>query len=107
MRGKGERGRARPPVLRSAMSVCGEEDFGEEDRGPRRNRESLALVAFAAAGRALEREADGWFVWIPVLFAAGIIAYFALQNEPDPRIAFALVLGALGLCPCPASQLGE
>jgi hypothetical protein len=74
------------------MSVCGEEDFGEEDRGPRRNRESLALVAFAAAGRALEREADGWFVWIPVLFAAGIIAYFALQNEPDPRIAFALVL---------------
>ncbi len=80
------------------MAVRGEEDLGEEGRGPRRNRDGLLLMALAAAGRALEREADRWFVWIPVLFAGGILAYFALQNEPDPRVALALVIGALGLC---------
>ncbi len=81
------------------MSVRGEEDFGEEDRGPRRTpgqpRSSWLLLPPAARSRA---EADRWFVWLPVLFAGGIVTYFALQNEPDPRIAFALVLGALGLC---------
>ena len=67
------------------MAVSGEEDFGEEHKGPRRNREGLILMALAAAGRALEREADHWFVWLPVLFAGGIIAYFALDNERRRR----------------------
>src|SRR5262249_39096050 len=83
--------------LSSAMAVPGEEDFGEEHRWPRRHRESLILRALAAAGRALEREADRWFVWIPVLFAGGIVAYFALDNEPGARVAIALVIGALGI----------
>jgi competence protein ComEC len=80
------------------MAVPGEEDFGEEYRGSRRNREGLVLTVLAAAGRALEREADRWFVWIPVVFAGGIVAYFALDNEPEARVAIALVMGALGLC---------
>ena len=31
------------------------------------------------------------------MFAGGIVTYFALENEPDPRVAVALVTGALGL----------
>ena len=80
------------------MAVRGDEDFGEEDGGPQRRRDSLILVALAAAARTLEAEADRWFVWLPVLFAGGVVTYFALQEEPDPRVAVALVTGALGLC---------
>lgn len=51
-----------------------------------------------AVGRALAVESDRWFLWLPVFFATGIIAYFALSNEPQPRVAAALVLGAIGIC---------
>ncbi len=80
------------------MAVRGEEEFGGEERGPRRKRDGLLLAAVAASACALERESDRWFLWIPVLFAGGIIAYFALQNEPEARFALALVIGAFGLC---------
>lgn len=50
------------------------------------------------AARALEAEADRWFLWLPVLFAAGILTYFILYSEPDPRLAAALLLAAVGLC---------
>jgi competence protein ComEC len=33
----------------------------------------------------------------PGAFAGGIIAYFVLSNEPDPRVALAPVLAAIGL----------
>src|SRR6185369_15307139 len=56
------------------------------------------VTALAAIGRALAVESDRWFLWLPVFFAAGIIAYFALSNEPQPRVAAALVLGANGIC---------
>ena len=78
------------------MPERGEQDWGE-DRGSRRGRDGLIVIAFASAARALEAETDRWFLWIPVLFAGGIVTYFALQAEPDPRIALALVVGALGL----------
>ena len=45
----------------------------------------------------LEREQDRWFLWLPVLFAGGIITYFALANEPAARVALALLVGAIGL----------
>jgi competence protein ComEC len=39
-----------------------------------------------------------WLLWLPVRFAGGIVAYFALADEPGPRLAAALLLGASGLC---------
>ncbi len=80
------------------MGGSGREDLGGEDYAPRKSRDGLILVILSAAERALEREADRWFVWIPVLFAMGIVTYFALDDEPGLRIAAALVVGALGVC---------
>ena len=80
------------------MGGPGNDDLDVEGYRPRKGRDGLILVILSAAGRALEREADRWFVWIPVLFAGGIVTYFALDDEPGLRVAAALVLGALGLC---------
>lgn len=46
---------------------------------------------------ALEAETDRWFLWLPVLFAAGIVLYFGLPAEPGARMAAAFVLAALGI----------
>jgi competence protein ComEC len=79
------------------MAVRDEEGVGET-RKRKGRRDGLLIIALAAAARALERESDRWFLWISVLFAGGIVAYFSLQNEPEPRVALALVVGAIGLC---------
>ena len=76
------------------MGGSSEEEWGG-DRPFRARRASLTASALAAA--ALEREQDRWFLWLPVLFAGGIVAYFALDQEPEPRLAFALVLAAIGI----------
>jgi len=73
-----------------------DEDWGGDDRAYAR-REGLLSASLAAGARALESESDRWFLWLPVLFAGGIIAYFALADEPDARLAAALLLGAIGL----------
>jgi hypothetical protein len=75
-----------------------EEAWGSVERPHRRHRGGLTAAALALASRALKAEADRWFLWLPVLFAGGILTYFALANEPDPRVAMAFVLAALGLC---------
>jgi competence protein ComEC len=49
-------------------------------------------VAMPAALAAEARQAP---LWLPVAFGAGIAAYFALLQEPDPWLGAALVLGAL------------
>ena len=51
----------------------------------------------AASSRALTTESDRWFLWLPVLFAGGILLYFAQSSEPDPTLAIALLIGAIGL----------
>src|SRR4029450_5282149 len=79
------------------MSGRGEGEWGNGD-ATARSRGGLLSLALAAAGRALEVESDRWFLWLPVFFAAGIIAYFALSNEPQSRVPAALVLGAIGIC---------
>jgi len=71
------------------------EDAWGEHESPQR-RGTLARAAGIAV-RALEAEAERWFLWLPVLFAAGIVTYFALSTEPGPRVAVALLLAALGL----------
>jgi len=52
----------------------------------------------AAIARALEAESDRWFLWTPVLYAAGILGYFALPAEPAATSALAFLLAAIGLC---------
>jgi competence protein ComEC len=44
---------------------------------------------------ALESEQDRWFLWLPVLFGAGIALYFALPTEPSLIRATAAVTMAL------------
>src|SRR4029079_359871 len=79
------------------MPGQGEGEWGNWDAAAR-SRGGLLSLALAAVGRALAVESDPRFLWLPVFFAAGIIAYFALSNEPQPRVAAALVLGAIGIC---------
>jgi hypothetical protein len=54
------------------MAVRGDEDFGEERRRQGKG-DGLLLAALTAAARALERESDRWVLWLPVLFAGGIV----------------------------------
>jgi competence protein ComEC len=75
-----------------------ESGLGREHGGAMRRRGGLLSTSLAAIGRALEAEQDRWFLWLPVLFAGGIVAYFALYHEPAGRLAIALLLGAIGLC---------
>src|SRR3972149_9687429 len=79
------------------MPGWGDEGWGGEDRAHIRHREGLLSASLVAVARALESESDRWFLWLPVLFAGGIIAYFALADEPDARLAAALLVGAIGL----------
>ncbi len=77
-------------------------DRGERERDANEGvhaggREGLLSASAAAAARALEAEYERWILWLPVLFAAGILFYFALADEPGTRLAIALLLGALGL----------
>jgi competence protein ComEC len=62
-----------------------------------RSQPGLLQQAGAAFGHALLHEADRWFLWVPVLFAAGIGLYFSLENEPPARIAAAGVIAAAAL----------
>jgi hypothetical protein len=79
------------------MPGQGEGEWGNWDAAAR-SQGGLLSLALTAVDRALAVESDRWFLWLPVFFAAGIIAYFALSNEPQPRVAAALVLGAIGIC---------
>ena len=84
------------------MPGQGEGEWGNWDAAAR-SQGGLLSLALTAVGRAVAVESDRWFLWLPVFFAAGIIAYFALSNEPQPRVAAALVLGAIGICLAPRS----
>src|SRR5438093_13483887 len=98
MRGKGGGGGA-PLAGSEHRPGPGRTGVGRRDRAPARSRSGFLSAGLAATARALEAESDRWFLWLPVLFAGGIVAYFALSNEPDPRVAVALVLAAIGgLC---------
>ena len=69
-----------------------------EDEGGVPVRRGLVSAVLDASARLLEAEQDRWMLWVPVLFAAGILTYFALDDEPALRLALALVIGALGFC---------
>jgi competence protein ComEC len=50
-----------------------------------------------ALARRLEAEQERWFLWLPVLFGAGIALYFALPAEPLMLVALMPAVGALAL----------
>ena len=96
MRGKGrERGRPCQP-LGVAYAGLREEGWGGEARATRSRRAGFLAASLAAVSRALQAESDRWFLWLPVLFAGGIIAYFALGDEPSLRVAAAFLIAASG-----------
>jgi competence protein ComEC len=64
--------------------------------GPER-RISGAVLLVAALTRALEAESDRLSLWIPVLFAGGILIYFGLPEEPRILYAAAVVMAASGI----------
>ncbi len=64
--------------------------------GPR-GRISGAVLLVAALSRTLEAESDRLSLWIPVLFAGGILIYFGLPEEPRLLSAAALVMAATGI----------
>ncbi|HZT49736.1 MAG TPA: ComEC/Rec2 family competence protein, partial [Hyphomicrobiaceae bacterium] len=55
------------------------------------------FAPLAALGRRLEAEQERWFLWLPVMFGAGIALYFALPTEPWTGAALLPVLAALAL----------
>ena len=79
------------------MWRSGEGERDKHDRVHGGRREGFLSAILAASARTLEAERDRWILWVPVLFAAGILFYFALADEPALRLALALLLGALGL----------
>ena len=60
-------------------------------------RTSGAVLLVAALTRALEAESDRLSLWIPVLFAGGVIIYFGPPKEPRLLSAAALVMAAAGI----------
>jgi hypothetical protein len=79
------------------MSRGGGQDWAGEEGTRSPQPKGLVARALAAAAHSLEAEADRWSLWIPVLFACGVLGYFALANEPDPILAVSLLIAALGL----------
>ncbi len=74
-----------------------EHAWSDGEGGYRRPPQSLAQALLSALSRCLEAESDRWFLWVPVLFAGGILFYFALTDEPGAASAAALVIAAIGL----------
>jgi competence protein ComEC len=54
------------------------------------------VLLIAALTRSLEAESDRLSLWIPVLFAGGILIYFGLPEEPR-LLSAALVMAASGI----------
>lgn len=55
------------------------------------------FAPLAALVRIIEAEQERWFLWLPVMFGAGIALYFALPTEPWTGAALLPVLAALAL----------
>ena len=59
-------------------------------------RASLGMP-LAALRATLEAEQDRWFLWLPVMYGAGVALYFSLRAEPPALLALAPVVAALAL----------
>ena len=57
----------------------------------------LARLTPFALLEALEAEQERWFLWVPVFFGVGVIAYFQLAFEPQLLLALAVLIFAFVL----------
>ena len=87
------------------MTGRGEEEWGGWDPGPAKGRGGLASLILATLARTLAQQSDRWFLWLPVVFAGGIVTYFAIPNEPDGRVAVALSLAKDHDCATTAARV--
>ncbi|HEX5959189.1 MAG TPA: ComEC/Rec2 family competence protein [Hyphomicrobiaceae bacterium] len=76
------------------MGGTGAPPFGGR---PRATALTVAAWLLAAVERQVEAEQDRWFLWLPVLFGAGIALYFALPSEPPTLVALMPGVAALAL----------
>lgn len=60
--------------------TVGWEKEGRADQAGVQPRGGLLSRLLQAMAGALEGEADRWFLWLPVLFASGILVYFARRT---------------------------
>jgi hypothetical protein len=60
------------------MPDRGEAEWGRDERDRAPERDALLAASLRATARAREAEQDRGILWLPVLFAAGILTYFAL-----------------------------
>jgi competence protein ComEC len=60
-------------------------------------RGALALPLLGALTRNLEAEQERWFLWLPVMFGAGIALYFLLPVEPWTLAAALPAVAALAV----------
>src|SRR5688572_14844335 len=67
------------------------------DARPRAPAPPVAARLLAAIAQQLEAEQDRWFLWLPVLFGAGIALYFALPAEPLTLVSLMPAVAALAL----------
>lgn len=74
------------------VGIAADQEAPGEDR-----RARFAVPAFSRLARQLEREQDRWFLWLPVLYGAGVALYFALTFEPHFLAAVMPALAALAL----------
>ncbi|MET0191756.1 MAG: hypothetical protein ABW200_00110, partial [Hyphomicrobiaceae bacterium] len=63
----------------------------------RRAEDAAPWPLLGALVRNLEAEQERWFLWLPVLFGAGIALYFSLPVEPLTSVALLPVAAALAL----------
>jgi hypothetical protein len=69
------------------MTGRGEKEWAAGILGQPKGRGGLVSLVLATFARTLAQESDRWFLWLPVVFAGGIVTYFALSNEPNGRVA--------------------
>ena len=73
--------------------VWGDQQVAQGQHRPRAG----AMPLHVRLARQLEAEYDRWFLWLPVLFGAGIAFYFALPSEPLLTVAVLPAVAALAV----------
>ncbi len=77
--------------------AAGAPGAGGEHRSAEFARPGRGMLLWRDLLQTCEAEQDRWFLWVPVLFGAGIIVYFALPFEPPLLLAVMPILAAVVL----------